>query len=805
MARWLLSGRNPRESFGISYPITATFYTEFVARRQYEALLGALAGGNDGFDLSMAAMLQFHGSMYMNISGVARNLPLVLPFDPTSLGAPPGLVTTDARPHLSTRLLLPFRLWGLYRQTARAYRTVIPAYRRMLEETYWALHDCDSRRLAPQDLGRILRLLAPATLAATACFVAALNMVTMANIAVAQVVNQHAPELLSLLVDHGTSTALLGEQMWRLSRTAWECGPEVVALLRQGPADLRAYRNLPAAALLVQGIERFLRTYGHRAFHYAAEFEATRLADQPHLVLATIAALLDEDKPPSVQAEAAGQAGRQALRKRGPLQRLPWSRLLRLGSALIELREAGRDTMELQNATWGLAARLLSHYYLPDCPPDTLWLYTFDEFLAFGQSRGQKWVAPQVLARRRAELEHYHQAKPLPELIWYDPDTEDWWPVHEEKAEAARFTPGLCLQGIGVSAGSGPVEGLAMVTDDVQTATARLRQTPGPVILVTAVTDPVWSSLFARLKAVVTEMGGVISHAAIIARGNGIPAVVGVPAATARLHDGQRLRVDGQAGTVEILADTLEPVSAGLIPAAIDEVRSIVEQTAQRAQGVADMAQRTAQVSQAGQQAVAESISGMEEIEQKVATIARNVLALSDQAQAVGQIIAAASEIAAQSNMLALNAAVETARASEAGRGFASVAGEVRALAHWSRAATVQVKELLSEIQRGVDTAVMTTEEGIKGAGAGVRLTEEAGRSIRNLAESMGESAMAAQQIAAAAGQQLVGMEQVVQALQSIEQASTQNVAGALQVKQAAHQLSLLSGQLRELVEQYEL
>jgi len=73
------------------------------------------------------------------------------------------------------------------------------------------------------------------------------------------------------------------------------------------------------------------------------------------------------------------------------------------------------------------------------------------------------------------------------------------------------------------------------------------------VILITRLTDPAWSSLFARLTAVVTELGGVISHAAIVARENGLPAVVGVTNVTQHIRNGQRLRVDGATGNVEIL------------------------------------------------------------------------------------------------------------------------------------------------------------------------------------------------------------------------------------------------------------
>jgi methyl-accepting chemotaxis protein len=237
----------------------------------------------------------------------------------------------------------------------------------------------------------------------------------------------------------------------------------------------------------------------------------------------------------------------------------------------------------------------------------------------------------------------------------------------------------------------------------------------------------------------------------------------------------------------------------------IDEVRTIATQTAQRAQGVASLAQRTAEVSQSGQQAVGDTVASMDEVKRKVETIATGILALSEQAQAIGGIIAAVSDIAAQSNMLALNAAVEAARAGEAGRGFAVVASEVRALAEQSRAATAQVKEILTEIQRGVNTAVMLTEEGMKGADAGVRIAGQAGVALQRLAEGVRESAQAALQIAAAAGQQEAGMAQIAQAMAHIHQVTTQSTVGIRQIEHAVGQLNDLAGELEEQIEPYKL
>ncbi len=265
--------------------------------------------------------------------------------------------------------------------------------------------------------------------------------------------------------------------------------------------------------------------------------------------------------------------------------------------------------------------------------------------------------------------------------------------------------------------------------------------------------------------------------------------------------------------TAEILAATTQQAagaseqSAAITQASstIDEIRAIAEQTTERAQGVADLAQRTTEVSVAGRQAVTQTIGGVEEVKRKVEAIAHNILALSDQTQAIGQIISTVNEIATQSNMLALNAAVEAARAGEAGRGFAVVAGEVRSLAEQSRAATVQVQEILSEIQRGVNSAVMATEEGIKGANVGTRLAGQAGEAISDLADGVAASTQAATQITAAVSQQLTGMQQIAQAVQNIDHVATQSMAGARQSEHAAEELNSLARQLQELVEQYQL
>jgi pyruvate,water dikinase len=106
--------------------------------------------------------------------------------------------------------------------------------------------------------------------------------------------------------------------------------------------------------------------------------------------------------------------------------------------------------------------------------------------------------------------------------------------------------PAGALVGLPVSAGI--VEGRARVVLDIAEADLE----PGD-ILVTRYTDPSWTPLFVAIKGLVTEVGGLMTHGAVIAREYGLPAVVGVGNATQLIRDGQQIRVNGTDGYVKIL------------------------------------------------------------------------------------------------------------------------------------------------------------------------------------------------------------------------------------------------------------
>jgi pyruvate,water dikinase len=108
--------------------------------------------------------------------------------------------------------------------------------------------------------------------------------------------------------------------------------------------------------------------------------------------------------------------------------------------------------------------------------------------------------------------------------------------------------PANALPGTGASAGV--AEGVARVITDPQREVLQAGE-----ILIAPFTDPGWTPLFVHAAGVVTEVGGLMTHGAVVAREYGIPAVVSVASATERIHTGQRIRVDGTRGFVEILGD----------------------------------------------------------------------------------------------------------------------------------------------------------------------------------------------------------------------------------------------------------
>jgi methyl-accepting chemotaxis protein len=245
--------------------------------------------------------------------------------------------------------------------------------------------------------------------------------------------------------------------------------------------------------------------------------------------------------------------------------------------------------------------------------------------------------------------------------------------------------------------------------------------------------------------------------------------------------------------------------SVGETTTTVEEVKQTADVTNQKAKHVSELGQRTLEISKAGLKSMDDAVEGMNRIREQMDTIADMVVRLSEQSQAIGEIIATVNDIAEQSNLLAVNASIEAAKAGEQGKGFAVVAQEIRSLAAQSKQATTQVRNILFDVQKAISSAVMATEQGSKAVEEGVRLSTQAGEAIDVLAESVTEATNAAIQIAASSQQQLIGMDQVVSAMETIRESSIKTVSSTKQTEKVAYDLHNLGQRLLEIVKLYRV
>jgi methyl-accepting chemotaxis protein len=234
--------------------------------------------------------------------------------------------------------------------------------------------------------------------------------------------------------------------------------------------------------------------------------------------------------------------------------------------------------------------------------------------------------------------------------------------------------------------------------------------------------------------------------------------------------------------------------------ATVNEVTKTAEEAAGRAGLVTQSAHEAMEAGKAGRQAIDETIAGMGAVREQVGSIAEGIVALAERAQAIGDIIATVSEIAEQTNLLALNAAIEASRAGEHGRGFSVVASEVKTLANESKKSTVQIRQILVEIQKATNSAVMATEEGTKRVGEAVQVVHRAGGTIKTLVAAVDDASQAAAQIAASADQQATGMSHIHLAMKNINEVTSRTLVATKQTERAARDLNNLAGQLKGLL-----
>ncbi|MFV0526224.1 MAG: PEP-utilizing enzyme [Acidimicrobiales bacterium] len=298
--------------------------------------------------------------------------------------------------------------------------------------------------------------------------------------------------------------------------------------------------------------QEFLRDYGYRG---QGEADPTNpdWAEQPTFALSSIRSMLDVDEAESPRATiASAVAARQRL-EATTRQQIP----AELGEAFdATLAQAQHFTRmrERSKAMWVIGTRRarapflaigdgLAEAGLVADPDDTRFLTLAEIEALAGIDGAPTALSPNqvadAVARRRAQTAEAEQ--------W---DLPDNWVGEPELTRRGAVDEVDSLTGIGVSAGAGPVTGKARIIPSAQAGLAQDIEVGE--ILVAPFTDAPWTPLFIPAGAVVVETGGVISHAATVAREFAIPAVVMCKRATEIIHDGDIVTVDGAAGTVTI-------------------------------------------------------------------------------------------------------------------------------------------------------------------------------------------------------------------------------------------------------------
>jgi rifampicin phosphotransferase len=307
--------------------------------------------------------------------------------------------------------------------------------------------------------------------------------------------------------------------------------------------------------------DTFTRQYGHRGPH-EMELSIPRPAEDPAWIDDQLAVFRNTDTEAILaQRETARGAAWERLAQHDRKKAAAARKIVARWAPVARDREAARS--ECARSAWVARTWMLRAGELTGHGANLFYL-ELEEVLDL--LRGDQAAAEKVAARR-VVYQTYRALPPYPALIrghfdpvrWAaDPDRRgDYYNEHAQAAhDQAALVQGTDAQLVqpdgtitGFPGAAGVVEGTARVLRTAEEAT----QFGDGEILVTTVTNIGWTLVFPRAAAVVTDVGAPLSHAAIVARELGIPAVVGCGDATTRLHSGDRVRVDGSNGTVEIL------------------------------------------------------------------------------------------------------------------------------------------------------------------------------------------------------------------------------------------------------------
>ena len=292
-------------------------------------------------------------------------------------------------------------------------------------------------------------------------------------------------------------------------------------------------------------------------------------------------------------------------------------------------------------------------------------------------------------------------------------------------------------------------------------------------------------------------------------------------AAMAKMQDKLRDTLQRIAGSATQLASAAEELNAvtdesarGLTQqnneieqaaTAVNEMTSAVEEVARNAVSTSEASRHATTSAGDGRDLVQETVSAIERMSGDVQATATLIGDLANESRDIGKVLDVIRGLADQTNLLALNAAIEAARAGEAGRGFAVVADEVRALAHRTQQSTSEIERMIGSIQAGTEHAVDSMRNSTERAESTLNIAKGAGLSLDTINTAIVEINERNLVIASAAEEQAQVAREVDRNLVNIRDLSVQSATGASQTSAASNELSRLAVDLNGMVSRFRL
>ncbi|WP_283184174.1 MULTISPECIES: methyl-accepting chemotaxis protein [unclassified Pseudomonas] len=236
---------------------------------------------------------------------------------------------------------------------------------------------------------------------------------------------------------------------------------------------------------------------------------------------------------------------------------------------------------------------------------------------------------------------------------------------------------------------------------------------------------------------------------------------------------------------------------------AVNEMTAAVEEVARNAVSTSEASNQSTQAAREGRDRVVETVGAIQTMTHDVQNTSVMIEGLAAQGRDIGKVLDVIRAIAEQTNLLALNAAIEAARAGEAGRGFAVVADEVRALAHRTAQSTQEIEKMVAGIQNGTGHAVASMQQSNQRTQSTLEMARAAGVALEQITQSIQLINERNLVIASASEEQAQVSREVDRNLVNIRDLATQSAAGANQTSAATHELSRLAVDLNAMVARF--